>query len=326
MISVVITVLNEAKTLPDLLASLESQTRSPDEIVIADGGSSDGSLSVIDDWRSRLPLTIVHAPGANISEGRNAGISRARGEIILSTDAGVRLVPTWVAALAAPMEERPELPGVAGFFEPDPRTVFELAMGATVLPAIGEIDPHRFLPSSRSFAFRKAAWEQVGGYPEWLDYCEDLVFDFALADAFGSFGWAPDAIAYFRPRSTMAAFFRQYFQYARGDGKANLWLRRHLARYITYVAAAATILFSVVANPWLLLLLPIGGIAYCQAPARRLIRAKAPIGQRIQALILVPAIRLVGDLAKMIGYPVGLWWRLRRKPEERLSRKSTPPA
>ena len=324
MISVVITVLNEAKTLPDLLTSLENQTRAPDEIVIADGGSSDASLSLLDDWRRRLPLTIVHASGANISEGRNAGISRARGEIILSTDAGVRLEPTWVAALAAPLEERPELAGVAGFFEPDPRTVFELAMGATVLPAVEEIDPRRFLPSSRSFAFRKTAWERVGGYPEWLDYCEDLVFDFALADAFGPFGWAPDAIAHFRPRGTMSAFFRQYFRYARGDGKANLWFRRHLARYATYLAASATIVSSVTVNPWLSLLLPVGGFAYCWAPARRLIRAKAPARQRVQALLLVPAIRLVGDIAKMIGYPVGPWWRRRRKPEERLSRRPTP--
>ena len=49
-------------------------------------------------------------------------------------------------------------------------------------PTRDEVDPATFLPSSRSVAFRKAAWAAVGGYPEWLDYCEDLVFDLSLRE------------------------------------------------------------------------------------------------------------------------------------------------
>jgi hypothetical protein len=30
----------------------------------------------------------------------------------------------------------------------------------------------------------------------------------------------------------------------------------------------------------------------------------------------VPVIRVVGDVAKMIGYPVGWWWRLKHKPQD----------
>ena len=32
--------------------------------------------------------------------------------------------------------------------------------------------------------------------------------------------------------------------------------------------------------------------------------------ERLAALAWVPALRLIGDVAKMAGYPVGLWWRL----------------
>jgi hypothetical protein len=35
--------------------------------------------------------------------------------------------------------------------------------------------------------------------------------------------------------------------------------------------------------------------------------------QRLAAAVLVPLIRAVGDVAKMIGYPVGIWWRIRNK-------------
>ena len=33
---------------------------------------------------------------------------------------------------------------------------------------------------------------------------------------------------------------------------------------------------------------------------------------RARAFALIPIIRLVGDVAKMVGYPQGVWWRLRR--------------
>ena len=108
-------------------------------------------------------------------------------------------------------------------------------MGATVLPAREDVSPERFLPSSRSVAFRKAAWAAAGGYPEWLDYSEDLVFDLALKARGCRFVFVPQALAYFRPRGSLRAFYLQYYRYARGDGKADLWRKRHAIRYATYL-------------------------------------------------------------------------------------------
>ena len=110
-------------------------------------------------------------------------------------------------------------------------------MGATVLPNLSEIDPATFLPSSRSVAFLKSEWEKIGGYPEWLDFCEDLIFDINLKDEVGAFAFAPHAVAWFRPRGSITSFYKQYYLYARGDGKANLWAKRHAIRYLTYLVA-----------------------------------------------------------------------------------------
>ncbi|HJZ50429.1 MAG TPA: hypothetical protein VKE41_24830, partial [Roseiflexaceae bacterium] len=66
-------------------------------------------------------------------------------------------------------------------------------------------------------------------------------------------------------------------------------------------------------RPWLLTLALPGILAYCQAPLRR-VRARAPeLSARglLAAAALIPLIRLVGDLAKMVGYPVGIWRRWR---------------
>lgn len=265
-------------------------------------------------------MRVLCEPGANISEGRNAAIRAATGDVICSTDAGVRLDPQWLAEITAPFNVPDGAPDVvSGFFVPDPRTVFETALAATTLPALADIRPDHFLPSSRSIAFRKEAWAKVHGYPEWLDYGEDLVFDFALRAAGCRFVFAPQALVHFRPRPTLGAFFKQYYRYARGDGKANLWLKRHLLRYFTYLVALPLLLsFSYTS---LLLALPLwllGTLAMFYTPYKRLLPLvdRLSFVQRLVAYAWVPIIRVMGDVAKMLGYPVGVWWRLRvrRKP------------
>jgi glycosyltransferase involved in cell wall biosynthesis len=312
-LSVILTVLNEGEVIHLLLDSLIQQTRFPDEVVICDGGSRDNTLEVLEEYKQWLPLKLLIAPGANISRGRNLAIAAATGQIIAATDAGVSLSPTWLEDLAAPIE-RGETAVVSGWFEPDPYTDFEVVMAATALPARSDIDPQKFLPSSRSVAFLKEAWTAVGGYPEWLDYSEDLLFDLALREQVGMFVWADTAVAYFRPRSTLRAFFRQYYLYARGDGKANLWPERHATRYFVYLLGLPTILWLIWREKsWGWLLFFSGIAAYCRRPAQRLWSStwgwRPP--SRLRAFALIPIIRLVGDIAKMLGYPIGLLWRWR---------------
>ncbi len=316
MITVIATVLNEGQSIRRLMDSLALQTRLPDEIVIVDGGSHDDTVAVIEEYADRLPLRVLVEPGANISAGRNAAVAAARGDIIASTDAGVRLHPEWLARLAAPLKADPKVQVVSGFFVPDPHTPFEIAMGATVLPRVDEIDPATFLPSSRSVALRRAAFEAVGGYPEWLDYCEDLIFDIRLRAMTGPFAWAPEAVAHFRPRGSLRAFFKQYYRYARGDGKADLWRKRHLIRYMTYLVALPLVLFAgALQTPWWWLLLAAGGGYMFARPYRRLLR-EYPLRTVVRAGGWVPIIRVTGDLAKMIGYPAGLWWRWHNRPPD----------
>lgn len=332
-VTVIATVLNEGESIRRLLDSLVAQTRQPDEIVIVDGGSRDTTVAVIHAYADRLPVRVRVEPGANISRGRNLAIEAATGDIIAATDAGVWLEPQWLERLIANFglqipdpwdqelaeERNPQSTiynsqCVAGFFVPDVSTTFEIAMGATVLPAVDEIKPESFLPSSRSVAFTKAAWAAAGGYPEWLDYCEDLIFDFRLREVAGPFAWAPEAIAHFRPRSTLKSFFKQYYRYARGDGKADLWRKRHLIRYVTYlIALPALLILSIWHTPsWWLILLA-GVLFYCATPYRRLrphLAALAPL-DRVKAVLWIPVVRAVGDVAKMLGYPAGWVWRLR---------------
>ncbi len=314
MISLILTVRNEGASLPALLDSLLQQTRPPDEIVIVDGGSTDDTSAIIESYLDRLPLRLLGEPGCNISRGRNLAINAARGELIAVTDAGVRLAPDWLQHLSEPLLADPEAVAVAGFFRADPRNTFELALGATTLPGVGEIDGRRFLPSSRSVAFRRDAWKAVGGYPEWLDHCEDLVFDLRLRQRCGPFVFAPQAIAHFRPRPSLPAFFRQYALYARGDGLAGLWTKRHLLRYAAYLLILPLLLLAgALLHPLWWGILVLAGLACLARPLQRLWQMRG--GKRwLAALPLLPLIRATGDIAKMTGWPLGLWQRRRTNP------------
>ena len=159
-------------------------------------------------------------------------------------------------------------------------------------------------------------WEEVKGYPEWLDYGEDLVFDRALRERYGSFFFSDHSVAYFRPRGSLRAFFRQYFNYAKGDGKANLWPFRHVVRFGAYLIGLPLIISLIWKEKligWILLGIGVG--SYTRRPAERLWVStwgwRPPA--RARAFALIPVIRFVGDLAKMIGYPPGLFWRLRNR-------------
>ncbi|MCS6842368.1 MAG: glycosyltransferase [Roseiflexus sp.] len=310
-ISLVCTVRDESDNIAELIDSMLTQSMPPDEIVINDCQSRDATPQIIAGYiAAGAPIRLVRG-GHNIPSGRNNAIRHARGAIIACTDAGLRLDPHWLERITAPIRQD-SADVVGGFFRPAPRSLFELALGATNYREAEEIDPVRFLPFGKSCAFRREVWERAGGYPEWANHCEDVVFALALKRLGFRFAFVPDALVFFRPRSSLAAFARQYYYYARGDGVAGLWTLRHAIRYATYLVAAALLLTSR-RHPWLLTLIATGVAAYVRAPLWRLQR-RAPaldFASALRAMLLIPVIRLVGDVAKMVGYPVGVAQRLR---------------
>jgi glycosyltransferase involved in cell wall biosynthesis len=312
-VSLIATVLNEVELLDNWLESIRRQTRQPDEIVIVDAGSSDGTVEKLKgiEASQTLPIRVFIVPGANISAGRNRAIEEAANDIIAATDAGTLLDEDWLERLVRPLSD-PAIDVSSGFYHPAGRNDFERVLASVIVPRLSEIDPETFLPSSRSVAFRRVAWQSVGGYPEWLLVCEDLVFDMDLRDKGATFVFVAGAIASWYPRPTLKAFFKQYRNYARGDGHARLFGRRHLARYSAYLAGAVLLWMGRTAR-WPRVALALGSGGYMRKFVWRFWdeRPFASVPTMIALTPRVPCIVVLGDIAKMIGYPQGRWERLR---------------
>jgi len=305
-VTLISTVKNCAGAAEAFLASLAAQTRAPEEVVIVDGGSSDGTAEAY--GRGERVCVLVE-PGANISRGRNVALAAATHDVIAATDADCVLDPGWLEAIVAPIEAGADVS--MGWYEPVLDTSFERWMAAVNLPLDpAEVDPARFDPSARSVAFRRAAIEAVGGYPEWLAIGEDMWVDRRWREAAMDMRFAPEAIVRWRLRSGLAETWSQYVGYARGDGLAGMHPDRHALRFGVYAGLAGALASG---RTWPRVLAAAGAVAYARTPVRRgWARARTP-RERAFATVAVPALMAFTDAAKMAGYAAGLAERRRSR-------------
>ncbi len=100
-VTLVATVKDAAGEVGEFLASVAAQTRPPDEIVICDGGSTDGTVDVL---RAADGVTLLEETGANIARGRNLAIRAATHDLIAVSDADCVLAPGWLEALLGALD------------------------------------------------------------------------------------------------------------------------------------------------------------------------------------------------------------------------------
>jgi len=242
-ISLICTVKKEQENIKQLLDSILNQKRKPDDIVIVDGGSTDNTVQLIRAFAESkdLPVKLIIAPNLNIAQGRNIAIKNAKYDIIACTDGGCRLYLDWLQKIIEPLEKS-ETDVVSGVYVPWYESEFEETAAYLIFPNIEKLNPNTFLPSGRSIAFKRKAWEAIGGYPEWLDTAEDTLFDLKLKKAGMKFQLKTDAVVYWRVRENSKKILKQFYNYAKGDGFALLFSLRYLTQY-SVVAFLILLLF-----------------------------------------------------------------------------------
>jgi glycosyltransferase involved in cell wall biosynthesis len=249
-VSIVATVLNETASISRLVDSLLRQTPPAAEIVIVDGGSTDGTWEWLRDTAVGHPAlrairdescNLKFTPGP-VSKGRNVAIASATHDVIACADAGCTYASDWLANLTAPLirGEAEYALGGACLDMVDP-TMWDLASA----PFFGvklSLDAPSKSCTARSMAFTKDLWRRIGGFPESVLLGDDTLFDLeARRRAQPAF---VRARALYRPQNSLQSACKQLTRYAASDGILGVRftrLFRNAARCVGEIVALAVL-------------------------------------------------------------------------------------
>lgn len=238
-VSVVVAARNEEARLPGLLSDLAAQTYPRFEVVVVDDRSEDGTAALVRAAAAALPgrfrLVRQERVPAGVAPKKLAlqrGVEAGRGELVLLTDADCRVAPTWVEGMARAFA--PDVAMVLGYSElhagPE-STLFERVQAFEFLTLVTAMAGSARLgfplgASGHNLAYRREAFERVGGYGRGLDLPagdDMLMLELVrTTPGTGRIAYADDPAARARtsPEPTLRAFRNQRARWASSGMRA----------------------------------------------------------------------------------------------------------
>lgn len=238
-VSVVIPCLNEEKTIQEVLDALRNQTYPIDlmEVVIADGGSTDETHQVIDDYQALHPelnLKWVHNPKRIIPAGVNVAMLASSGEIIVRMDAHSIPQRDYVALCVEGLESgKGENVGGRWDIMPSNNTWIakSIALAAGHPIGVGDAqyrhsDEAAIVDTVPYGAFYRRTLEKVGLFDETLIANEDYEFNTRIRESGGRIWFDPKIRCQYFARPDLSRLAKQYWTYG-------FWKVQMLKRYPT---------------------------------------------------------------------------------------------
>lgn len=277
-VSIVLPTLNERAFIRDCLDSLLAQDyRSTLEILVIDGGSTDGTREIV----ARLGdgVRLVDNPRVTAAAALNIGLAEAKGEIFVRADAHTLYAPDYVRRCVEVLAES-GADNVGGRMRPVGTTSFGRAVAAVTSSPFG-VGPGKFHYAESRMevdtvylgAFRRETLERVGGWDEenlqWG--AEDHELNHRLTSKGGRIVLDPSIRSWYFPRETPRALARQYFNY--GVGKAStLAKHRTLPTWRPLIPAglvASAVVGAAVLTGWRRVVVPVVYTAATSVAAMR---------------------------------------------------------
>ena len=264
---VVIPTLNEARTIEGVVQSLSSDLPPDAEvrIVVADGGSDDGTVELVERMGAAQPLLHVVANPRRIqSAAVNLAVQvyGAEADVLIRCDAHAHYPAGFVRKLLDTLD-RTEADSVVVPMDSSGSTCFQKAVAWTSNTWAGTGGAaHRagrrsgFVDHGHHAAFRMASFRRTGGYDESFSHNEDAEFDCRLRELGGRVYLDADIRLDYQPRATVRGLARQYFAYGRGRSRT---VRRHpgsmRARQLALPLNLGAVVLALLLARWLPLLL-----------------------------------------------------------------------
>lgn len=187
LVTVVIPVKDGARFLREAIDSVLSQSHPRIEVVVVDGGSTDGSTEIAGSYEA---VTLIAQEGTGIGGAWNEGVEAGSGELIALLDSDDRWLPGKLEAQVAMLGDDPALDAVIGgvrhFLEPGH------AIPPGFRPELLESEESARMPGA--ILFRRSMWEEVGAFDTGYDIATDVEWFFRLNDAGVRIGIVPEVV------------------------------------------------------------------------------------------------------------------------------------
>lgn len=232
---IVIPCLNEAAHLSGLLDRLRAEAARDARIVVADGGSSDGSADIVRQHASADPrVTLLMNPARLQSAAVNLAVRTfgADAEHFVRVDAHAGYPPNFLANLEdAARETGADSIAVSMRAVSDTGGCFQRAAAAAQNSLLGaggsahrKSGARRWVDHGHHALFKTSAFLAVSGYDESFTHNEDAELDARLAANDAKILLAADIVIDYFPRASAGALARQYFNYGKGRART---VRKH---------------------------------------------------------------------------------------------------
>ncbi len=224
-VSVVVPVLNAARTLSRCLGALVQLDPAPIEILVVDNGSTDDSRAIAERFAAShraITVRVLDAPRRGASIARNVGVRQAAGAVIAFTDADCAPEPSWLAPLMRPFAD-PRTAAVAGRVVGDPgHSLLEIFSSLYTLQLPAEQQVHTtFTPFAGGFptanlAIRREGFMTVQGFDERVAIYGE---DYDLCARIYAEGWQivyePGAVVRHHHRTSLQSVLKQAYGFGR---------------------------------------------------------------------------------------------------------------
>lgn len=255
IVSIVVPCRNEANHIESFLESLyaQEQERFTLEVIIADGMSTDGTRAKLDSQRKLHPeLRVIDNPSRIVSTGLNAAIHVAHGDIIVRMDVHTEYKSDYVRRCIEALEETgADNVGGACIAVGDGCVGRAIAAAFQSAFAVGGAQWHRPSHEGPSDTVHLGTWrreifQKVGFFDETLVRNQDDEFNLRLTRAGHKVWQSPKIVSWYHPRASLAALYRQYFQY--GFWKVAVIRKHRLPASWRHVVPALFVLANLIAG------------------------------------------------------------------------------
>lgn len=192
LVSVIVPLYNASAYIVEALESVLASTYRPLEVVVMNDGSTDDSLSVAQAFaKEHKEVRVLSQANAGVSAARNHAIREAKGEYILPVDADDKISSSFIAHAVEAMQKGVRVVGCRAEF-------FGARTGEWKLPPFSHALLARKNMIPISSLFRKADWQQAGGFCEEEIYREDWSFWISLMELGGTYVKLDEIGLYYR--------------------------------------------------------------------------------------------------------------------------------